>query len=61
MLTREQNDRLAGVGPGAPMEDYLRRNWHPVAGASEFEAAMGFASSELAGLGAPLAPTEAAA
>lgn len=38
MLTAEQNRLLTEVGPGAPMGDYLRRYWHPVAGVSEFDA-----------------------
>lgn len=36
MLTKEQNETLTRVGPGTPMGDYLRRYWHPIAGASEF-------------------------
>src|ERR1700722_19178449 len=37
MLTSERNKLLTEVGPGKPMGDYLRRYWHPVAGASEFD------------------------
>ncbi len=36
MLSEEKNRMLTQVGPGTPMGDYLRRYWHPVAGASEF-------------------------
>ena len=35
MLTREQNERLARVGPGTPMGELLRRYWQPVAVAQE--------------------------
>ncbi|MGE0800334.1 MAG: Rieske 2Fe-2S domain-containing protein [Lautropia sp.] len=37
MVTEDTNRLLTEVGPGAPMGDLLRRYWHPVAGASEFE------------------------
>ena len=37
MLTAEENARLTEVGPGTPMGELLRRYWHPVAAASEFE------------------------
>ncbi len=37
MLTPEQNRLLTEVGLGAPMGDLLRRYWHPIAGASEFD------------------------
>lgn len=30
MLTQEENDRYARVGPGTPMGNLLRRYWHPV-------------------------------
>lgn len=35
MLTAEQNERIARVGPGTPGGNLLRRYWHPVAAASE--------------------------
>ncbi len=35
MLAAEKNHELTQVGAGAPMGDYLRRYWHPIAGASE--------------------------
>lgn len=38
MLTPEKNKLLTEVGPGTQMGDYLRRYWHPVAGASEFDS-----------------------
>lgn len=31
------NERLTQVGPGTPMGNLLRRYWHPIAGASEFD------------------------
>ncbi|MFT4064972.1 Rieske 2Fe-2S domain-containing protein [Paraburkholderia sp.] len=37
MLSAEKNQLLTQVGPGTPMGEYLRRYWHPVAGASEFD------------------------
>nr|BAA36168.1 LigX [Sphingomonas paucimobilis] len=37
MLSAEQNDKLARVGPGTPMGELLRRYWHPIGGESEFE------------------------
>lgn len=37
MLSEEKNRLLTEVGPDKPMGNLLRRYWHPVAGASEFE------------------------
>ncbi len=37
MITAEENERLARVGPGTPMGSLLRRYWHPVAATSELE------------------------
>lgn len=37
MLSTEKNQILTQVGPGKPMGEYLRRYWHPIAGASEFD------------------------
>ena len=37
MLTAEQNDRLARVGPGTPCGELMRRYWHPVAAASQMK------------------------
>lgn len=37
MLSEEKNRLLTEVGPGKPMGELLRRYWHPVAGASEFD------------------------
>ncbi len=37
MLTTEKNRVLTQVGPGTPMGELLRRYWHPVSGASEFD------------------------
>jgi 5,5'-dehydrodivanillate O-demethylase len=37
MLTPEENERLARVGPGTPMGNLQRRYWHPVAIASEMD------------------------
>lgn len=37
MLSEEKNRLLTEVGPGKPMGELLRRYWHPIAGASEFE------------------------
>jgi hypothetical protein len=37
MLSAEKNRLLTEVGPGTQMGDYLRRYWHPIAGASEFD------------------------
>lgn len=31
MLSSEENQTLAGVGPGTPAGEYLRRFWHPIA------------------------------
>jgi len=36
MLSAEKNRLLTQVGPGTPMGGLLRRYWHPIAGASEF-------------------------
>src|SRR5207302_685058 len=35
LLTKEQNDRLARVGPGTPCGELMRRYWHPVAAVSQ--------------------------
>ena len=37
MLTPEQNDLLAKVGPGTPMGRLMRRYWHPVAAVGELD------------------------
>jgi 5,5'-dehydrodivanillate O-demethylase len=37
MLSRELNDLLTRIGPGALMGDLLRRYWHPIAAVSELE------------------------
>jgi len=37
MLTREQNIRLTQTGKDTPMGELLRRHWHPIAAATEFE------------------------
>ena len=37
MLTPEQNDLLAKVGPGTPMGGLMRRYWHPVAATAELD------------------------
>jgi len=37
MLTQEENERLTRVGRGTPMGELLRRYWHPVAAATEFD------------------------
>jgi 5,5'-dehydrodivanillate O-demethylase oxygenase subunit len=37
MLSDEKNRLLTEVGPDKPMGRYLRRYWHPIAGASEFD------------------------
>ncbi|NQV55045.1 MAG: Rieske 2Fe-2S domain-containing protein, partial [Rhodospirillales bacterium] len=37
MLEEDRNRRLMEVGPGTPMGDLMRRYWHPIAAASEFE------------------------
>lgn len=39
MLSPEKNRQLTEVGPGTPMGELLRRYWHPIAGASEFDDA----------------------
>ena len=38
MLSAEKNHVLTRVGPGTPMGGLLRRYWHPIAGATEFDA-----------------------
>ncbi len=35
MLTREENEMLTRVGPGAPAGELLRRYWHPISVAQE--------------------------
>lgn len=37
MLTPDQNDLLAKVGPGTPMGRLMRRYWHPVAAVGELD------------------------
>ena len=37
MMTREQNDLFTRVGPGTPMGALLRRYWHPIGAATEFD------------------------
>ena len=37
MLTAEENEQLARVGPGTPMGDLLRRYWHPIMAAAEMD------------------------
>jgi len=37
MLTPEQNRLLTSVEPGSAMGDYLRRYWHPIAGAADLD------------------------
>jgi 5,5'-dehydrodivanillate O-demethylase len=37
MLSEAKNRILTQVGPGTPMGEYLRRFWHPIAAADEFE------------------------
>ncbi len=37
MLSEEKNKVLTQVGPGTPMGELLRRYWHPIGGASEFD------------------------
>ncbi|MQA88417.1 MAG: Rieske 2Fe-2S domain-containing protein [Streptosporangiales bacterium] len=37
MLSAEENQRLTRVGPGTPMGELMRRYWHPIAAASEFD------------------------
>ena len=37
MLTTEQNRRLTETSRGTPMGELLRRHWHPIAAASEFD------------------------
>jgi 5,5'-dehydrodivanillate O-demethylase len=39
MLTRDENELLARVGPGTPMGNLLRRYWHPVAARAEMASA----------------------
>ena len=38
MLSKQDNDRLTRVGPGAPMGELLRRYWMPIAALTEFES-----------------------
>ena len=38
MLAAEKNHELTQVGAGTPMGEYLRRYWHPIAGASELSS-----------------------
>jgi hypothetical protein len=38
MLSAERNRVLTQVGPATPMGDLLRRYWHPIGGASEFDS-----------------------
>ena len=38
MLTAERNRTLTEVGPHTPMGELLRRYWHPIGGASEFDS-----------------------
>ena len=38
MLTKEQHQRLAEVGPGTPMGELLRRYWHPIAATADLDA-----------------------
>ena len=37
MLTVEENARFTQTGKGTPMGELLRRYWHPIAAATEFE------------------------
>ncbi|HZT07561.1 MAG TPA: Rieske 2Fe-2S domain-containing protein [Chloroflexota bacterium] len=37
MLTKEEHERLARVGPGTPMGELLRRYWHPVAATADLD------------------------
>ena len=37
MLTEEENARFMQTGKGTPMGELLRRYWHPIAAATEFE------------------------
>jgi 5,5'-dehydrodivanillate O-demethylase len=37
MLSVEENVLLTQTSKGTPMGELLRRHWHPIAGASEFE------------------------
>ena len=37
MLTEEKNRLLTEIEPGSAMGNVLRRYWHPIAGASEFD------------------------
>ena len=37
MLTTEDNIKLTQTSAGTPMGELLRRHWHPIAGAAEFE------------------------
>jgi 5,5'-dehydrodivanillate O-demethylase len=38
MLSKKENEKLSGVGPGTPVGKLLRRYWHPVAVAAELSA-----------------------
>src|SRR5262245_18245441 len=37
MLTKEDSERLARVGPGTPMGELLRRYWMPIGALTEFD------------------------
>jgi 5,5'-dehydrodivanillate O-demethylase len=37
MLSAEENELLTQTSKGTPMGELLRRHWHPIAGASEFD------------------------
>ena len=37
MLDKAKNRLLTDVEPGSAMGDYLRRYWHPIAGAADFD------------------------
>ena len=37
MLSEAKNKQITQVGPGTPMGEYLRRYWHPIAAAAEFD------------------------
>ena len=39
MLEEDRNQRLMQVGAETPMGKLMRRYWHPIAAASEFEDA----------------------
>ena len=38
-MTKEQNELFTRVGPGTPMGELLRRYWHPIGAATEFDDA----------------------